>query len=75
MTIGKKDGIGIKELISFIYETSGIQGRDIGDITFLEKFSFVNIPSVSAADFLESVGKSKFKGRKIHVEVANKRMN
>ncbi len=73
LTIGKRDNIGIKELLSFINETTGISGRNIGDIAFLEKFSFVNVPSTSAEDFLESMRDAKFKGRKIHVEVANKR--
>lgn len=73
ITIGKKDRIGIKDLLGFIKEKTNISGKDIGDIAFLEKFSFVNIPSALASRFTDNMVNAKFQGKRIHVEVANKR--
>ena len=71
VTIGKRDGITVKELVTFIHETTGIPGNRIGDITFLEKFSFVNVPSGFADKFADSLAGSRLKGRRVNVERAN----
>ncbi len=73
ITLGRKDDIGIKDLIDWIRERSGLRGQDLMDIALMEKFSFVSVPSSNSSHFLESVNGASFKGRKIHVELATKR--
>lgn len=73
VTIGKKDGIGVADLLKFIHATTGLNGRVIGDIAFLEKFSFVNVPTSAATTFMDAMSAARFNNRRIHVEVANQR--
>jgi ATP-dependent RNA helicase DeaD len=73
VTLGRKDGIGVKELIQTIFEKTGIAGRSIGDIALLEKFSFVNIPQDQSSRFMEAMKGAKYNGRRINVEIATKK--
>jgi ATP-dependent RNA helicase DeaD len=73
ITLGRRDEIGIKDLVDWIREHTGLRVQDLMDIALMEKFSFVSVPSGNSSVFLEAIQGASFKGRKVHVELANKR--
>ncbi len=73
VTLGRRDEIGIKDIIIWINQLTGIKGQDMSDIALMEKFCFVSIPASYSSRFLESVNGAQYKGRKVHAEIANKR--
>jgi ATP-dependent RNA helicase DeaD len=73
VTIGRRDNVTSRQLVDFIYDTTGISGRNIEGVTMLEKFSFVNIPGNMANDFVGLMSAARFQGKKVNVELANKK--
>ena len=72
LSVGRRDGITPKSLVSFIKETARIKPSSIGDIDILENFSFVNIaPDVKDKVIDKCIGR-KLNKRKVNIEIANK---
>ncbi len=73
LSIGRRDGITPKSLVSFIKDTARIRPTSIGDIDILENFSFVNIaPDVTDKVIEKCIGR-KVNKRKVNIEVANRK--
>lgn len=72
LSIGRRDGITPKSLVTFIKDTARVRATSIGDIDILENFSFVNItPDIKDKVIDKCMGK-KLNKRKVNIEVANK---
>jgi ATP-dependent RNA helicase DeaD len=71
INVGSKDGITSNEkLLSFITDSTDIEGNLIQRITVREMSSFFNVPA-TAVDFISTaLSQRKLKGRKVRIEEA-----
>lgn len=70
---GKNHKISAKDILGAIAGETNIPGREIGTIDLFEKFSFVELPEEYVKNVLDIMNKSKIRGKKIKMEVANKK--
>lgn len=73
LSVGKKDKINPRTLLDFVRLNSGVKGDDIGDITLLEKFSFMDIKDSRVNTLIAKASGKKLNGRKVNIEIANKK--
>jgi ATP-dependent RNA helicase DeaD len=73
INLGKKDQMQTAQLVKFIASSTDIPGKAIGKIDILDKFSFFEIPGAYVEEAIEVLPTQKVRGRKINVEVANKK--
>lgn len=73
INVGKKDNLQTADLIKFVASNSSIQGKEIGRVDMLDKFSFFEVPKKHLADIMASLIGETLKGRRINIEVANKK--
>ncbi|MFZ2150580.1 MAG: DEAD/DEAH box helicase [Candidatus Absconditicoccaceae bacterium] len=59
LAIGKLKGYSPRSLVEYIYQETGVSGRDIDDVRVMEDFSFVTVPSAKAEIII-----SKFKSQR-----------
>ena len=73
LSVGRRDGITPKSLVSFIQDTANVRASSIGDIDILENFSFVNItPDIKDKVIEKCIGR-KLNKRKVNIEIANRK--
>ncbi len=72
MTVGKKDGIKVDDIIRSISAESGVPARKIGKIALHDAFSFVEVPAGLADGIIRAVNDSVMKGRKVKIGHAKK---
>ena len=70
LTIGRQQNITPRELVKIISEETGIPPRAVGNISILDKFSFVEIPEDMAYRVIYTLDRQMIKGRKISVQLA-----
>ena len=75
INLGRKDNIQVSDLVKFIARASGIRGKEIGRVDMLDKFSFFEIPKKYLDDVMTSLIGESLKGRRVNIEVANKKEN
>jgi ATP-dependent RNA helicase DeaD len=73
INLGKKDKLTTSQLVKLIASSTSLSGKQIGKIDMLDKFSFFEIPESFVDEVIEKLSKQKVKGRKINLEVANKK--
>lgn len=73
ITIGKKDKVKPTDILVAITKKTDVSGKSIGDIDIFDKFTFIDVPSSKAEFIIEQLQNTKIKGRKIHIEEANKK--
>ncbi|WP_242861395.1 DEAD/DEAH box helicase [Cellulosilyticum ruminicola] len=73
INLGKKDNLQVSDLVKFIVLNCEIKGKEIGRVDMLEKFSFFEIPKNHLENVMTSLIGETLKGRKVNIEVANKR--
>jgi ATP-dependent RNA helicase DeaD len=73
LTIGKKDKIKPADILVAITKKTDVSGKSIGDIDIFETFTFIDVPTSKAELIIEELQGTKIKGRKIHIEEANKK--
>ncbi len=73
INVGKKDNLQINDLVKFIASNTTIEGRSIGKVDMLEKFSFFEIPKANLSEAMTNLVDQILKGRKVNLEVANKK--
>lgn len=73
LSIGRRDGINPKSLVTFIKDTARVKASAIGDIDILENFSFVNVTPDIKDKVLDKCIGLKLNKRKINIEVANRK--
>lgn len=71
INLGKTHGIREKDIVGAIAGEAQIRGREIGAIDMYDKFTFVEIPKEQSTHVLDTMNKSRIRGKKIRVEVAN----
>lgn len=73
INVGKKDRVKVGDLVGAIAGESNIPGRLVGNIDIYDRYSFVNVPKDVSATVIDSMSKAHIRGRKVNIEVANKR--
>ena len=70
INVGKKDGVIPKNIIGMINDNTHDRDIRIGDIDIKDSFSFFEVNEKAAKKVLKSFGNTKFKGRRVNVEIA-----
>lgn len=73
LNAGSMDRIQPQHIVKGIASSTSLPGSLIGAINIYDKYSFVEIPSEYAAEVVSVMKNQKLNGRKINIEVANKR--
>ncbi|ONI44445.1 RNA helicase [Candidatus Epulonipiscioides gigas] len=73
INLGNKDKLESSQLVKFVASNTSVSGKEIGKIDMLDKFSFLEVPSKYVDELIAVLPKKKFKGRKVNIEVANKK--
>lgn len=73
VNVGRMDNIKPADLVRIIADNAGIRGKEIGSIDIYDKYSFVEIPEKHTSKVLDSVGKTKVKGIRLNIELAQKK--
>lgn len=69
---GKRDGLDNNEIIRLIRKHTNISAKDIGKISLMPSFTFVEIPEEKIVDVVKDLDGRKIKGKTINVELASK---
>jgi ATP-dependent RNA helicase DeaD len=72
MNVGRKQKIGVKDVVGAIAGETSMPGRLIGKIDIYDKFTFVEVPEDYAADVLSIMMNNQIKGNRIYIEPAAK---
>lgn len=72
-SIGRKDNINVKDIISFLLENTDMSKNDLADIQLLENFSFVEVTEKYVDILLKKVSGKKLGNRRVNMEIANGR--
>ena len=62
--VGRDAGVTPRDLVGAIANEAGINGREIGGIEILERFSLVEVPEPLARQVVEALRPARIKGRK-----------
>ena len=73
ISVGRRDGLTPKGLVSFIEETANVKPSCVGDIDILENFAFVNVTPDIQAKVMDTCIGQRLNKRKVNIEVANKK--
>lgn len=73
MSVGRKQDITINVILNSIYEKTGLNGHQIGNIDIFDNFSFVEIPKANASDFYRFMGETYIENKRVHIEPARPR--
>jgi ATP-dependent RNA helicase DeaD len=73
INIGKKDGVVPKNIIGMINDNTKDRDINIGTIDLKDSFSFFEVEKKFAAKVLKSLNNTKFKGRRVRVDVAEEK--
>ena len=73
VSLGKLDKVKVNDIVGGITANTEIAGGQIGKIDIMDKFSFVEIPDKFEKTFLDSMNGKSIKGKKVRIEVANKK--
>jgi ATP-dependent RNA helicase DeaD len=73
LTIGRKDGIQVGDIVRAIAQKSGIPGRSIGKIALFDKYCFVEVPEDLAQEVIGSISDIVIGGKKVRVKPAKKK--
>lgn len=69
---GQRDGLNKRDIIEMLKSTGNIQDQDIGNIDIKKNYSFVQVPKESLGKIIGDLNDSKYKGKKLRVELASK---
>ncbi|HEY8401446.1 MAG TPA: DbpA RNA binding domain-containing protein, partial [Cytophagaceae bacterium] len=70
INVGKKDRVSPGDIVGAFAGEAKISGKDIGQIDIYDKFSFVNVNSITAEKIMHGMKNNSIKGRKINIEIA-----
>lgn len=73
LTVGRMDKLNPRILLDFLVETAKINKEEVGNIDILEKFTFIDVSQNAAESILKNTNGKKLGGRKVKVEISNKR--
>jgi ATP-dependent RNA helicase DeaD len=72
MTVGKKDGLNVGDIVRSISSEAGIPAGKIGNIALFDTFSFVEIATELADRVIASINNRMMKGRKVKIQHAKR---
>lgn len=75
INVGKSHGIKVSDIVGAIVNECGISGKDVGQITLLSRFSYVDVERSQAEKVIRKMNESNIKGNSINVEIAKPRKN
>jgi ATP-dependent RNA helicase DeaD len=75
INVGKSHGVKVKDIVGAIVNECGISGRDVGQITLLSRFSYVDVERSQAEKVIRKMNESSIKGNSVNVEIAKPRKN
>lgn len=67
---GKKEKISRGDIVGFISNNGGIEGREIGMIDLHDHYALVAIPSDKATDVLARISRLKIKNKRVRITLA-----
>jgi ATP-dependent RNA helicase DeaD len=70
MAVGRNDGIRPADVVGSIANEADVPGSDIGPIDIHDDITYVTIPERFRERVLEKVGRAKFRGRAVNLQVA-----
>ncbi|MCL5276581.1 MAG: DEAD/DEAH box helicase [Deltaproteobacteria bacterium] len=70
MTIGRRDNITVKDVVKTFTAEANIPFDEIGKITMMDAYTFVEVPQGYAERVIESIDKVVLKGKEIRIEKA-----
>ncbi|MGL4990106.1 MAG: DEAD/DEAH box helicase [Sarcina sp.] len=73
ISVGKRDGLTPKLLVTFLADTARISPKQIGDINIMENFCFANISSDAINNVMDNCIGKRLNRRKVNIEFANKK--
>lgn len=73
INVGKKDKVRPGDIVGAIAGESGVPGKVIGEIDMYDKFTFVNVPEKYAEDIIEAMQDNQIRGKRVNIEVANRK--
>lgn len=73
LSIGRRDNVTPSDIVRSIVRVAGIDNRKIGNISILDKFSFVEVSSDVADLVIQNVKGTVINGKKIFVDRARER--
>jgi ATP-dependent RNA helicase DeaD len=71
ITVGKRKGIRIKDIVGAVAGECGIPGREIGDIEVYDDFTLVDVPKRYLKDVIKGMKNKKIRGNKVIVSKSN----
>ena len=71
ISAGKKDKISKSDILGFLTQSAGAEGKDIGLISVLDKSSYVAINRSNLETILKNLKDPKIKKMKVKIEVAS----
>ena len=73
VNLGKKNNIRPGDILGAIAGETKMPGRLIGSIDIYDKYTFVEVPRVYAAEVLDRMKNVKIRGKAVNIEPANRR--
>ncbi|ACQ54659.1 DEAD/DEAH box helicase [Clostridium botulinum] len=70
LSVGRKDSINVKSLLTFIQDAASVKNHEIGDIDILDKFTFMDVSSGTAEKIINKCSGKKLNRRKVNIEIA-----
>lgn len=73
ITVGSMDRLTPKKLLEFFNTAVRYDKSDIGDISIMTKFTFVDVKDALAKDIIKNLSDQRLCGRKAKIEISSKR--
>jgi ATP-dependent RNA helicase DeaD len=70
LRVGRRDGVGPRDIVGAIANEANIPGRAIGSIDIYDNFSFVEIPKADARRVVDALRRATIRGRKVSADIA-----
>lgn len=73
LNIGKKLGVGPKELVEYICKNSSVRDREVKDVTVRNEFSFFTVSKKHEKELMTKLKNQKFRSKKVSLQEAKGR--
>lgn len=70
VTIGKEHNVTPSEIVKHISQHAGVDGRKVGKIKILDRFTFVEVPIDKAEKVISAINKFMLSGKKVKASAA-----
>lgn len=73
ISCGRIDRVNPKTLLQFLNQTAGVNREEVGDISILEKFTFINVTEEASGLILKKCQGKRINDRRVRVDIAESR--